>query len=380
MAVSAASALNVAGSDTDARDYTTASWTPTAGKIYLVCFAVHDLGGSPQVPSIAGNNITWGRVGNDVGGGTTQPAMAVWAGYADSSATAGTITFSACVPSGQTADGAIWGIAELTDAARGADTGMVQSAVASTTNDTVTATLAAFASVDNATGGWFLSYDNAGGALTNTAGSGFTITTGLNAQQTSGGDTMRLSFEFRNDNDTSVDGSASAANDRMLMHAVEIRAAITYTRTMTITGDGTFAATAFRTQNRTATISGTGTFAASAYATRSRTATINGTGTFTASATRTAFRDATITGTGTFTPETARTAFRTIDIAGTGTFVPSTLRTTFGSCTITGTGTFLITAVGPTPPITSTVTVAVFAPLTVGTHRLWQKSRSITLS
>jgi len=380
MPVSAASALNVTGSDTDARDYTTASWTPTAGKIYLVAFAVHDLGGQPVVPSISGNNITWGRAGNDVGGGTTQPLMIVWAGYADSSATAGSITFSACVPSGQTADGAIWGIAELTDAARGGDTGIVQTAVASTTNDTITATLSAFASTGNATGGWFLSYDNAGGALTNTAGSGFTIVTGLNAQQASGGDTMRLTFEFRNDNDTSVDGSASAANDRMLMHAVEIRAVVVHTPSATIDGTGTFAATTFRTRFRTADISGTGTFAASAYATRSRTATIDGTGTFAASATRTALRDATITGTGTFSPTTVRAAFITTDIAGIGTFTPTTIRTTFGSCTIAGTGTFLITAVGPTPPITSTVTVAVFAPLTVGAHRLWQKSRSITLS
>jgi hypothetical protein len=223
MPVSAASALNVAGTDTDARDYTTASWTPTRGKVYLLAFAVLDLGGSPTVPSVSGNNITWTRVGNDVGGTTTQPAMAVWSGVADASSTAGAITFTGAVSAGQTADGAIWGLVELTEVDWGTGDGFVQSGVASTTNDTITVTLGAFSDTDNATGAWFLSYDNAGGALTNTAGSGFALVSGLDASQTMGGDTVRLSFEFRNTNDTSVDATASAANDRMLMHAVEIR-------------------------------------------------------------------------------------------------------------------------------------------------------------
>lgn len=223
MPVSAASALNVAGTDTDARDYTTASWTPTRGKVYLLAFAVLDLGGSPTVPSVSGNNITWTRVGNDVGGTTTQPTMAVWSGVADASSTAGAITFTGAVSAGQTADGAIWGLVELTEVDWGTGDGFVQSGVASTTNDTITVTLGAFSDTDNATGAWFLSYDNAGGALTNTAGSGFALVSGLDASQTMGGDTVRLSFEFRNTNDTSVDATASAANDRMLMHAVEIR-------------------------------------------------------------------------------------------------------------------------------------------------------------
>lgn len=284
MPVSAASALNVAGTDTDARDFTTASWTPTAGKIYLVAFAVHDLGGSPLVPSISGNNITWSRVGNDVGGGTTQPSMAVWAGYADSSASAGAITFSGAVPSGQTADGAVWGVAELTDVARGADLGMVQSAVASTTADTVTATLGAFASSSNATGGWFLSYDNAGGTLTNTAGSGFAIVSGLNAQQASGGDTMRLSFEFRNDNDTSIDGSASAANDRMLMHAVEIRAVTSRSGSGAVAGDGQVSGSGSATRSRTGSVAGDGAVSASGLAVRGRAGALAGAGAVSASA------------------------------------------------------------------------------------------------
>lgn len=228
MPISAASALNVTGSDTDARNYTTASWTPTAGKLYILALGVHDLGGSMTVPTVSGNNITWSRLGNDTGGGVGQPVLVTWYGYAGSSASAGAITFTGVVSSGQTADGAIWGIAELTDA-----NDYVQSVVGSTINDTITVTLASFASTNNATGAWFLSYDNAGGAITNTAGSGFTLTTGLNASQASGGDTMRLSFQFRSDNDTSVDVTASSANDRLLINAFEIRAKVTNTQAVT---------------------------------------------------------------------------------------------------------------------------------------------------
>ncbi len=339
MPVSAASALNVAGTDTDARDFTTASWTPTAGKIYLVAFAVHDLGGSPLVPSISGNNITWSRVGNDVGGGATQPAMAVWAGYADSSASAGAITFSGAVPSGQTADGAIWGVAELTDVARGADLGMVQSAVASTTADTVTATLGAFASSSNATGGWFLSYDNAGGTLTNTAGSGFAIVSGLNAQQASGGDTMRLSFEFRNDNDTSVDGSASAANDRMLMHAVEIRAVTTGSGSGAVAGDGQVSGSGSATRSRTGSVAGDGAVSASGLAVRGRAGALAGAGAVSASAVAVRLGAGAVAGTGTVEAAGVRVAAGAATVVGDGSVSGSGLRTALGQAAVAGTGT-----------------------------------------
>jgi len=362
MPVSAASALNVAGTDTDARNFTTASWTPTAGKVYLVAFAVHDLGGSPiAAVTPTGNNITWSRVGNDVGGGVTQPAMAVWAGYADSSASAGSITFSGAVPSGQTADGAIWGIAALTDVARGSDLGMVQSAVASTTADTVTATLGTFASSSNATGGWFLSYDNAGGTLTNTAGSGFAIVTGLNAQQASGGDTMRLSFEFRNDNDTSVDGTASAANDRMLMHAVEIRAAITGTGSASVAGDGQVAATGLAARSGSASVAGSGSVSASGVAARAGAATLSGSGAVAAAGTSQAQQNgsAALSGAGALagSGNAARAAAGSLagagavaaagvavragqgTVAGDGFVSGVGLRTGLGQAAITGTGT-----------------------------------------
>ena len=225
MTVAATTALAVAGSDTDARTYTTASWTPTPGTVYSLALGVHDLGGQPVPggwPTPSGNNITWQRIGEDVGGSSTEPIFAVWSGVATTFATAGAITWTDLGPVGGTVDGVIWGMVGFSSVAyNSTDRGFVQSNRASTNVDTVTVTLSAFSSSANAAGAWVLAYDNAGGAITFTAGSGFSFVT--QASQASGGDTMRLGFEFRNTNDTSVDVTASASNDRLLMHAVEIR-------------------------------------------------------------------------------------------------------------------------------------------------------------
>ena len=384
MPVSAASALNVAGTDTDARDYTTASWTPTRGKVYLLAFAVLDLGGSPTVPSVSGNNITWTRVGNDVGGTTTQPAMAVWSGVADASSTAGAITFTGAVSAGQTADGAIWGLVELTEVDWGTGDGFVQSGVASTTNDTITVTLGAFSDTDNATGAWFLSYDNAGGALTNTAGSGFALVSGLDASQTMGGDTVRLSFEFRNTNDTSVDATASAANDRMLMHAVEIRegarvradqAAATGTAnnaTAKVAASATNAIATGTANGATVKVAASATDAASTGTANGATTTISGvataaTGTGTADPAQATILGAatTATGLGQAADTTGSVAPSAIEAAATGTATDPAGNVAPATGTATGTGTGSDPAgTTQTNPSTATATTAAGDPAT----------------
>jgi hypothetical protein len=356
MTVSVASALNVTGTDTDARDYTTASWTPTTGKIYVVAFAWLDLGSAKTSPTISGNNITWvAPSGNETGGGATLPSIIVWTGYADSSATAGSITFSGCVSSGQTADGAMWGIAELSGATANAASSIVQMASSSTPNDSVTTTLAAFGSANNATASWIVSYDNAsttGPAIT--AGTGFAITTGLNAEQAMGGDGVRLAFQFKNTNDTSVDATAAAANDRMLQVAFEIRDLVTGSATGSVAGDGQIAGSGRKTVSRTGSIVGDGQIAATGYKTKFRSATIVGDGQLSATGLRITLRSATIVGDG------------TIFAAG--------LAVRSRTATIDGTGTINAAGTGSTPTVISTSLTG------VGSHRLWQRSRSITLS
>lgn len=359
MTVSAASALAVTGTDTDARDYTTASWTPTVGKVYSVAVAWLDLGSAKTSPTISGNNITWvAHAANETGGTATQPSIKVWIGYADSSATAGSITFSGLVSSGQTADGAMWGIAELSGTTQNATSTHVQGTATTTANDTITSTLGAFSSVNNATASWIVSYDDAsttGPAIT--AGAGFAITTNLNASQAMGGDGVRLAFQFRNDNDTSVTASAAAANDRMLQVAMELRDLVTGSASGTIAGDGQIAGSGFKTVSRTGSIAGDGAISAAGFPTRVRSGSVAGDGQIAASGVRIAERQG--------------------SIAGSGTINSTGLRTAIGSVTIVGDGTISGTGEGPTPPPAPTTVTALTG---VGSHRLWQRSRSITLT
>ena len=352
MAVSVASALNVTGTDTDARDYTTASWTPTVGKVYSVAFTFLDLGGSKTSPTISGNNITWvGGSGNEVGGLSTEPTLKVWTGYADSSATAGSITFSGCVSSGQTADGAMWGIAELTDTPLNSTTVVRQYAASGTSLDSITTNLVAFGSANNATGSWIVSYDNAsttGPAIT--AGTGFAITTGLNASQAMGGDGVRLAFQFRNDNDTSVTASAATQNDRMLQVAFEIRELVTASRSATVAGDGAVSASGKKTVSRSGSLVGDGQVAATGSKTVSRSGTIAGDGQVAAAGTRTTSGSGTLDGSGQVAASGLRIASGSGTVAGDGQVAASGLRITSGTATVDGSGTVagtgLRTAVG----------------------------------
>lgn len=222
MTVSAASALNVTGTDTDASDYTTASWTPTAGKTYIAAVLVYDADAAASAAvTCTGNGITWNVLASN-GGNTVR--LTTWRGVATSSASAGTLTFGSVVSSG-TADGAAWGIVELSGVRTSSN--IVQTGEAAGASDSISVTLSAFAKSTNATGAWVSSYDNAsttGPAIT--AGSGFSIVTGLNAGQAAGGDGLRLAFEFKDTNDTGVDATAVAANDAMRMHAYEINEGI----------------------------------------------------------------------------------------------------------------------------------------------------------
>lgn len=220
MAISLA-LLTSGGSDTDAIDYATASISPTPGLLVLAAITQLDLGSALARPTVTGCGITWTFV-NESGGGATEPRIQVYRAYADPAlVTAGAVTFTGCVTAGQTADGAAWMIVEVSGAdVLGSNQGVTQSAVASTNTDSVSATLAAFKQASDGTVGVAAGYDNAGGALDITEGSGFTMLSEVS--QTAGGDTLRLGFEWKTANDTGVDATISTANDRLQMVALEI--------------------------------------------------------------------------------------------------------------------------------------------------------------
>lgn len=225
MPVSAASAMNVTGDATDTTSYSTASWSPTTGKLYIVGFTHSDVAGNTTAASISGNSMTWTSI-ESVDPSTLHKLQA-WAGYADGTQTTGAITFTNVVSSGN-ARGAAWGIAELTGTtSTGSPPGIVQSDQATSSGDSLSVTLAAFASAGNATGAWVTALDSFTTDPTITAGSGFSIVSGLDGSVVYDppNASLHMSFEFRNDNDTGVDASAIAANDRMMMIAFEIAAA-----------------------------------------------------------------------------------------------------------------------------------------------------------
>lgn len=218
MAISV-SLLTNNGSDTDAADYTTASVSPTAGRLVLAAVHVYDAGASVSgVPTCSGCGLTWTRISSE---GSTSNRLTAFRAYADPGlVTSGAVTFSGVVSSG-TADGAQWIVVEVSGINTGAaNNAVVQAAGTTTVNDSINVNLSAFANTANGTIGVVSAYDSAGGVLDITEGSGFSPSGELST--TAGGDTLRMVVEWKTTNDTGVNATVSAANDRMCIIGMEI--------------------------------------------------------------------------------------------------------------------------------------------------------------
>jgi hypothetical protein len=217
------------GTDTDAANYSTASITPTAGRLVVAVFVWLDLSGSPKVPtSLTGCGITFTRMDTSDGNPTTVPWQVIYSGWADpGSVTSGALTLNGVVSTG-TADGAIWAVVELdgvdmmigdtdTDGTR---RGFLNQATVFTTNDTATSTAAARRNTDSL----FLSvascYDNASTTAPSlTSPTSWTEQT--NNPQAMGGDSVRLAIAYDTTGDTTANWVAGASNDRMSVQTFE---------------------------------------------------------------------------------------------------------------------------------------------------------------
>lgn len=226
-----ASSLIAAGTDTDLDDYTTGTFTPTAGRLLCVGFSKLDLdataGQTPTISDSAGL-LTFGG-SNGVGGTAVQPNLIAFFAAVPDPWTGGaiSITFTNCAQS-VSCDGACWSIIELAGVDIGSDwigrgVGIVQRANGiSALNDNLAATLAAFSGVNNGTLSLIGSYDNASTtAPALTAGTG-TIVSGSDIGQAMGGDGVRLAWQWLDSNSTSVTATAAAANDHWRMYAFEV--------------------------------------------------------------------------------------------------------------------------------------------------------------
>lgn len=216
MAVSAA-LLTGASSTTDGSSFVTASITPSANKLILVA-VVNSKATTPDTPTISGNGLIWVQIATrlvDDGAAVKRVTLFRSMGVAPI-AEAITIDFIL-----QTQTSCLWSVVEFDGVDTGGTSGsaaIVQSATAATTvtATSLTVTLAAFSSVDNATYGVF----GLNIAQDQTPGTGFTELHDLTVGTPGGG----CFAEWRVDNDTTVDQSSASATRRAGV-AVEIKAA-----------------------------------------------------------------------------------------------------------------------------------------------------------
>ena len=200
-------ALTTGVDSTDATDYTTASVTLKAGRLYLMSF-VNTAADAAVISGIAGGPTWASRSTTQYN--TTAHRVSIWSGVPTADYT-GTIvvSFGATQTSGR------WSLNEFSGVDTATTDGIVQPAVGTGNDTTPLATLAAFGSSNNATFG----------ALANTADS--TTAPGTNFRELSDLTTSTtpasfLQTEWYEANDTTVDGTITSGQWGVC--AVELKA------------------------------------------------------------------------------------------------------------------------------------------------------------
>lgn len=201
--------------------YSTASITPTAGRLVLASTMSLAGGGGPETPTLSGCGLTWVLVATRAYANSQFRVSVFRAMGASPSAGAVTITYSGTLEGQRCCS-----IAEFSGVAGGGTNGseaIVQAASAAEETGSTTAlvTLSAFTDTKNAT-------YSAVGANSNVlyAGSGFT--------QIHLGSTNIFLTEWRFDNDTTVDAAISGSGSTWGIIGVEIAALVIPTPHRTI--------------------------------------------------------------------------------------------------------------------------------------------------
>jgi hypothetical protein len=197
-------------SSTAASSYTTSSISPTANRLVLLSLATTVVSGTPAVPvSVTGCGLTWQLVTSKTNTWDTATMLMVYRAMG-SAPTAGALT----IAFGANQSSCCWSVEEFsgTDISGSNGAGaIVQTASNQNKGATsLTASLSAFAGVNNATFGCCRT-----GVYSAVAGSGFT-------QLANVGSNPRLQTQFKSMNDTLVDWTSSAATN-FIGIAVEIK-------------------------------------------------------------------------------------------------------------------------------------------------------------
>lgn len=184
--------LTSGGSSTDQDTYTTASVTLKAGRLYCLAIENSHASSAPAVSSITGGPSWTSRATTQFNGNANR--VSLWTGVPSQDYT-GTLDIFFGSSSGVT--GAVWALDEMSGVDTSTDDGIVQTATGTGTSTTPAATLAAFASSNNATYGVQGKAANA----TSTPGTGFTELSDTGTATPA----QSISTEWRVDNDTTVD-------------------------------------------------------------------------------------------------------------------------------------------------------------------------------
>lgn len=220
MAVATPTAHDFGGDDTDNSTTTTNSKTFTANRLYCLWIGSRTgITANPNIPTCTGGNVTWGSIANGTkvidDTSSSRRRMTLLYGIC-SSTTTGTLGIDF---GGQTQTSDIWILEEI---ASGFDatTPIVQAANAYSMSavTSITATLAAFGSANNATYGCF---GVSNGTRDPSPGSGFATITPFVTSAEAG---VGLETEFRVDNDTTVDFTFGSDSELGCI-GVEIKAA-----------------------------------------------------------------------------------------------------------------------------------------------------------
>jgi hypothetical protein len=215
MAISATNLTNDS-STVDATSFTTASISPGSNRLILLALSYRAASGTPT-PTVTGNGFTWtGIAGGEYGGGGSRRQVRVWRAMG-AAPSAGAVTFDF---GASTIASINWSIDEFS----GVDTtgtegsgAIVQSGstLNATSSTSITQTLSAFASTDNA----------AYGAVSNGHNATFTVGSGFAAlcNRSIGTDNISLLTEWVV-NDNTVDASWSAGTALRGIVALEIKA------------------------------------------------------------------------------------------------------------------------------------------------------------
>lgn len=203
-------AINYEIQDVGGTSTVTDSYAFQNNKTYLAAVATRD----DDVSSLTGGGITWTEVVEDFQtvSDSLGLRLAVFRGRTASGASTGGLT----VTTATTVKDVHVLVLELPNADNSGTVGNgVEQAVAnSSATNTVTATLAAFADAGNATIG-FAAAVRTSTSITIAAGAGFTSL--AQTTHTAFAHSTRLMAQWRSDNDTTVDATASQGDDRAII-------------------------------------------------------------------------------------------------------------------------------------------------------------------